>query len=165
MYWYAVYTRSRQEKILARKLEEKSIETYLPLRKTIRQWSDRKKIVTEPLIRSYVFVHIDAVSYDSVLHTPGAVRYIWFDGKPASIPESQINLLKVIAGSNVDAEPVTKDIEPGTPVRVIAGPMTGLTGELAKVAGKNRFVVRLDHIEQSISLSISPHLLEVIGTN
>jgi transcriptional antiterminator RfaH len=165
MHWYAVYTKSRQEKILARKLEEKNIEAYLPLRKTLRQWSDRRKIVIEPLIRSYVFVHIDTTSYDIVLSTPGAVRYIWFGGKPAAIPEEQINLLKVIAGSNIDAEPVSKNLEPGTPVRVIAGPMTGLTGELANIAGKNRFIVRLDHIEQSISLSISPHLLEVIGAN
>ena len=68
--WYAVYTKSRYEKKLADNLREKGIEAYVPLRKVVRQWSDRKKLVAEPLIRSYCFVilpnleHHDLYKYE-----------------------------------------------------------------------------------------------------
>jgi len=71
--WYAVYTKSRTEKKLTGRLNEKGIESYLPLRKTLKQWSDRKKIVEEPLISSYVFVNIQNSRYYDVLNTQGAV--------------------------------------------------------------------------------------------
>ena len=61
--WYAVYTKPRSEKKLADRLNEHGIEAYLPLRKTLKQWSDRKKMVEEPLITSYVFVNITNENY------------------------------------------------------------------------------------------------------
>ena len=91
--WYAVYTRSRSEKSLMELLKEKGIEAYVPLRKVIHQWSDRKRLVEEPLIRSYCFVKVSNKDYYEVLNTQGAVRYIWFSGKAASIPERQIDTL------------------------------------------------------------------------
>jgi transcription antitermination factor NusG len=85
-HWYAVYTKPRSEKKLADLLNDKGIEAYLPMRRTLKQWSDRKKMVDEPLITSYVFVHVFRKNYFEVLNTPGAVKYIWFCGKPAVIP-------------------------------------------------------------------------------
>ena len=100
--WYAVYTRSRHEKRLMDLLSEKGIEAYVPMRKVLHQWSDRKKFVEEPIIRSYCFVKVNFKSYYEVLNTHGAVRYVWFTGKPAAIPERQINTLKAITGANVE---------------------------------------------------------------
>ena len=161
--WYAVYTRSRSEKRIAERLMKNGIEAYVPLQKVLHQWSDRKKWVEEPLIRSYVFVRILPDQYYDVLNTPGAVRYIFFSGKPATIPDRQIDLLKLIIGQNVDAIQIPNTIQPGTLVKVISGPLSGLVGEMIHPAGKHNVVVRIDHLDHAISLTISPGLLERIS--
>jgi len=161
--WYAVYTKSRHEKKLADRLQEKGIEAYVPLRKVLRQWSDRKKMVDEPLIRSYCFVKTGKQQYFEVLNTHGAVRYVWFSGKPATIPEKQINLLKVIAGSGIEVETLPGNIKPGTLVKVIAGPLAGFSGEMISVLNRKKVIVRIDNLDQVLSLSISPAMLERIG--
>ncbi len=160
--WYAVYTKSRQEKLLGRRLAEGGIEAYVPLTKTLKQWSDRKKLVEEPLIRSYVFVNIPRSEYDRVLATPGAVRFIWFSGAPAAIPERQIGMLKQVAGAGEGIEILPGGFSPGKPVRVIAGPLCGLTGELLHEAGRNRVVVRIDHLACALSLTVPSALLEAL---
>src|SRR4030042_6761553 len=99
--WFAAYTRSRAEKAVARELEKQHINYYLPLYKTIRQWSDRKKKVEEPLIRSYIFVHITDKEYRKVLETSGVVNIVHFSGKPVSIPDWQIDNLKILMGAEV----------------------------------------------------------------
>jgi len=159
--WYAVYTKSRQEKKLAERLTEAGIEAYVPLQKVLRQWSDRKKMVEMPLIRSYCFVKITMRQYYDVLNTPGAVRYVWFSGKPAPIPDRQIDLLKVITGANVPVDVIRAGFEPGSPVRVIAGPLAGLEGELIRFAGKSKVVVRIDHLDQALAVTIATQLLEL----
>jgi len=158
--WYAVYTKPRHEKKLADGLMEKGIEAYVPLRKVLRQWSDRKKMVDEPLIRSYCFVKVDKKLYFEVLNTHGAVRYVWFSGKPASIPEKQINVLKIIAGSDIEVEKIPGNIMPGTLVKVIAGPLIGITGELISISNHKKVIVRIDTLDHALSLSISLALLE-----
>jgi transcriptional antiterminator RfaH len=161
--WYALHTKSRQEKKLATRLTDRGVEAYTPLRKTLKQWSDRKKMVEEPLIRSYVFVKINRLSYDMVLNTPGAVRFIWFGGEPAAIPDRQIDLLKRVTGTAADVSVIPSGMGPGTPVKVIVGPLSGLTGELISVAGKRRVIVRIDHLDQALSLSIPAALLERVS--
>lgn len=161
-HWYAVYTKSRQEKKLVARLADRGVEAWIPLQKTLKQWSDRKKWVEEVLIRSYVFVHIVPAQYDAVLNNPGAVRFIWFNGKPAVIPDSQIELLKLVSGSGEEIHALPCNFAPGTPVRVIGGPLSGITGELVKVDKQDHVVVRIDHISTMISMSISPHLLEMV---
>jgi transcription antitermination factor NusG len=159
-HWYAVYTKPRSEKKLAERLKEQGIESFLPLRRTLKQWSDRKKMVDEPLISSYVFVNIFQHNYFEVLNTPGAVRYIWFCGKPAVIPETQIKNLKLILSQEVDIDCVSTTLPRGTVVKVVSGPLKELTGELVNYAGKHKVVIRIDHVEKAILLTISPALLE-----
>jgi transcription antitermination factor NusG len=166
LHWYAVYTKPRSEKKLADRLTDQGIESYLPMRRTLKQWSDRKKMVNEPLISSYVFVNIIPQNYYHVLNTPGAVRYIWFCGKPAAIPASQIETLKFILNSEdfLDLDCVCTNLPKGTKVKVISGPMKELRGELLSYAGKHRVVVRLEHLEKALLLSINPGLLEKVSS-
>jgi len=161
-HWYAVYTKPRSEKKLADRLNDKGIEAYLPMRRTLKQWSDRKKMVDEPLITSYVFVNVPQENYFDVLNTPGAVKYIWFCGKPAVIPSSQILTLKLIISNNLEIDSVSADLEKGTQVKVVSGPLKGLTGELVNYAGKHRVVIRLDQVERALLLTIRPGLLEKV---
>ncbi len=160
MLWYAVYTRSRSEKHLMELLTAKGIEAYVPVRKVLKQWSDRKKMVEEPIIRSYCFVKVDPPLYKEVLNTPGAVRYVWFSGKPASIPDRQIETLKSITQSNVEIECLPDTFQPGIQVNVTAGPLQGLTGELVSISNKKKVIIRIDHLKQVITLSISPTMVE-----
>jgi len=159
--WYAVYTRSRHEKRLMDLLSEKGIEAYVPMRKVLHQWSDRKKFVEEPIIRSYCFVKVNYKSYYEVLNTQGAVRYVWFTGKPAAIPERQINTLKAITGANVEVDCLPDTFRPGVKVVVNSGPLTGISGELISIAHKKKVIIRIDHLKQVLTLSISPLLLDI----
>ncbi len=142
-------------------LKEKGIEAYVPLRKVVHQWSDRKRLVEEPLIRSYCFVKVTNRDYYEVLNTPGAVRYIWFSGKAAAIPERQIDTLKVITGSNVEVECLPDIFKPGVKVLVNAGPLLGVMGELVNVSNKKKVIIRIDQLKQVIMLSVSPLLIEI----
>jgi transcriptional antiterminator RfaH len=160
--WHALYTRSRTEKKIAERLLKRGIEAYVPLKKVLRQWSDRKKLVEEPIIRSYVFVNICPGQYHEVLNTPGAVRYIYFSGKPATIPERQIEALKIITCKNMDVQSIPDTFPPGTAVKIVAGPLFGLTGELIQNTGKKNVVVRIDHLKQALLFTISPLLLEPV---
>ncbi len=159
--WHAVYTRSRSEKRLMDLLLSRGIEAYVPLRKVMHQWSDRKKLVEEPIIRSYCFVRVASQRYFDVLNTPGAVRYVWFSGRPAVIPERQIEVLRVVTGADVEVDCMPDTFRQGLRVSVTAGPLKGLTGELVSIANKKKVIVRIDHLNQVITLSISPMLIEV----
>ena len=160
--WYAVYTRSRWEKRLMELLIAKKIEAYVPLRRVLHQWSDRKKFIEEPIIRSYCFVKVGDTDYHDVLNTPGAVRYIWFAGKPATIPERQIDTLKSITGADVEVDCIPDNFLPGVHVMVNKGPLTGLTGELVSISNKQKVIIRIGKLNQVVTLSISPLLLEKV---
>jgi transcriptional antiterminator RfaH len=160
--WYAAYTNSRAEKKVLKELLHQGIEAYLPLQKKLRQWSDRRKWVEEPLIRCYIFVHIDKKDYYQVLNTRGVVRYITFEGKAVPIPENQIDVLRKLVATEADIEVTTEKLSPGDKVRVVSGPMHGLEGALVDYRGNHRVMVRIDHIGQQLLVSIPAGFLETI---
>jgi transcriptional antiterminator RfaH len=160
-YWYAAYTKSRAEKKVLAELQRQGIDAYLPLQKKLRQWSDRRKWVEEPLIRCYIFVNIDMNDYYKVLNTRGVVNYITFEGKAVPIPDNQIEVLRKIVATEADVEVSADNFTPGDKVRVVSGPMHGLEGELVNFRGNRRVMVRIDHIGQQLLISIPPGFLEV----
>ena len=92
--WLAVYTRPRWEKKVNQLLIEKGLESYCPLNKVRRKWSDRVKIVEEPLFKSYVFVKVRDDDRTAVRMTNGAINFVYWEGKPAVIKEKEINAIK-----------------------------------------------------------------------
>ncbi len=161
--WYAVYARSRAEKKAALELQYQNIEHYLPLIKRLKQWSDRKKWVEEPLFRSYVFVHIEQKDYYKVLQNPHLVRYITFEGKAVPIPVQQIDAIRYFLEEIEPEEPDNIEWIKGKSVEVISGELTGLTGELIEVNGKHKVRVQIDVIGKSISIYIPKNKLRVLG--
>ncbi|TCD02196.1 UpxY family transcription antiterminator [Pedobacter frigidisoli] len=153
--WYPVYTRSRAEKKAYDELFRKGITTYLPLKKTVKQWSDRKKIVEEALIRSYLFVYISSREYAEVLMTNGIARFIYFSGQIASIPEQQINDLKLLLATDADLELIEYDIKAGEKVLVTAGPFQGMVAELVSIRNKQRIILRLNNMGYAININTS----------
>jgi transcription antitermination factor NusG len=159
-YWYAVYTRSRYEKKLYNELIKLEIEAFLPVHKTLRQWSDRKKVVEVPLFTSYVFVHIDRTEYDTVLQTHGAVRYVGFEGKAVTIPQQQIDNLKLLVNSEYEIENSSRNYFVGQKVEVKMGTLKGLSGELIQKGPQNRVLIRIDHLDQNLLVNIPLNYLQ-----
>ena len=161
-YWFALYTKSRSEKKVNQELISKSIECYLPLEKKLKLWSDRKKWVEEPFIRSYIFVKTEEHELQNALNTIGVVSVIKFGGIPAKVLEEHINLIKSILATNEDFELSTESFEPGEKVEVESGSLKGLSGELVHHLNKYKVLVRIDSINQNILIKINPsHLKKV----
>jgi len=152
--WYALYTRPRAEKLVYQRLVEEGIETFLPLQKTYRRWSDRKKLVEKPLLSSYIFVKTKSKNFPKVYKTHGVVKFITFEGKPASIPQRQIDNLRLLINSDAEIEISSEKFAMGDNVEVINGSLVGLTGELIKIGNRNRVVVRIDRLDQNLILKI-----------
>ena len=93
--WHAIYVRSRTEKKVESLLSDNNIITYVPVVKTMRQWSDRKKLVYEPLFNSYVFVHLNDKELMTILPTSGVVNFVYWLGRPAVIRDEEIDTIKL----------------------------------------------------------------------
>jgi transcriptional antiterminator RfaH len=160
--WYALYTRPRAEKQVHQRLVEAGIETFLPLQKTYRQWSDRKKLVEKPLLSSYVFVMTKPKYFPSVYKTHGVVKFVTFEGHPVAIPQKQIDNLRLLINSDAEIEVSSEKFEPGDNVEVVSGSLVGLTGELIKIGHSNRVVVRIDRLDQNLILKIPKAFLRKV---
>jgi transcription antitermination factor NusG len=152
--WYALYTRSRWEKKIHEALVNKGIESYLPMQKTLRQWSDRKKWVDEPLLRSYVFVRIYQKDYQESLKTTGVVTFVKTAGKMSPVQDEEIRILKIISGSGEEVQITTEHFKRGDPVEVVSGRMRGLYGTLVQHRGKYQVMVRIEAIDQNLMINI-----------
>ena len=160
--WYALYTNPRAEKQVFTRLTDAGIETFLPLQKTYRIWSDRKKLVEKPLLSSYIFVKTKSKYFPDVYKTQGVVKFVTFEGRPASIPQKQIDNLRLLINSDEDIEVSSEKFAQGDFVEVVNGSLVGLTGELIKIGSKNRVVVRIDRLDQNLILKIPKTFLRKI---
>ena len=158
--WYPVYTHPRAEKKACQALVNKGLETYLPLHRQLKQWSDRKKWVEEPFIKSYLFVHIKEHQQTEVLMTKGVSRFIYFSGKIASMPQRQIDNLKLVMASPFELEITEEDLQPGEKVMIKAGPLKGLMGEIISYRSQKQLALRLENLGYSIIIYIAASLID-----
>ncbi len=147
--WYAVYTRPRSEKKVDTLLQKKFIESWCPLQKVQRQWSDRKKIILQPLFTSYVFVHITAQQRVTVLQTDGVLNYVHYLGKPAIIRHEEIQLIKSYLQESEAAITTQswEELEEDIKVQITQGLFMQNTGTVVK-SGKKRLYVKLESLGQ-----------------
>ena len=92
--WRALYVNSRAEKKVMEILLGKDIEAYTPIVKTMRQWSDRKKMVELPLMNGYVFVRSDEVQIEKILQTKGVVNFVRSEGKIAVTAAERVGVAR-----------------------------------------------------------------------
>ena len=147
--WYALYTKPRWEKKIDTVLIRKGIECWCPLNKIERQWSDRKKIVEEPLFKSYIFVRIDMTEKADVLQTDGILNFVHYLKKPAVIKEEEIDLIKhYLAEKDASISLISKEaFEESTRIRVTHGVFMGKEGTVLKNARK-KIYVKLESLGQ-----------------
>jgi transcription antitermination factor NusG len=144
--WLVVYTTPRAEKRVNNRLEEQGIETYLPLYKTIRQWSDRKKKVELPLFNSYVFVRVGERERYKVLETNGVVRFLFYLHKPAVVRDNEIEAIRLFLHQT---EGLKIKVEVGQKVEISSGPMEGVYGEVVRI-GKDKLMLRIEQLSMSL---------------
>src|SRR5690348_8493158 len=116
--WYAVYTCPRHEKWVTRRLDERRIESFVPLYHAVHQWKDRRKVVEMPLFPCYAFVHIDPADRLRVLQVPGVVQIVSFNGHPAPLPTNVIEALRTGMNQRIQMEP-WEYLRAGDQVRVV----------------------------------------------
>ncbi len=161
--WYAVYTKSRAEKKVHSALVDRGIECYLPLVKVRKQWSDRVKMIEEPLLRGYIFVRVSNKEIYNALGVPGAIRYVSFEGKPAVIPDVQINDLKAFMQCpQCDIEITTDHIKRGDIVQITTGPLAGVSGEVVEIKGSKRILLRFGSLGYCIHAQLETNEIEVV---
>ena len=144
--WLAIYTMSRAEKKVEERLLKNGIEAYCPTYTTLKQWSDRKKKVELPLIPSYVFVHVDERERNQVLQDPGAMNFIFWQGKPAVIRQEEIEALK---STMSDVE--ISEAQVGEHLLVEHGAFKGQEGKIKHISG-NSVVLVLESLNIKIRL-------------
>ena len=158
---FAIRVKSRAEKKVSHLFQEKNIESYLPLQKRLRYWSDRKKLVDMPVIHGYVFVKILPQERLTVLQTSHVVNLVRFEGKDVIIPDAQIEATKSMLGqSDYPVEVNYDSLSLGQSVKIKSGIMKGLGAELITIHGKNRITLRITELNFNLMIDLPAHLLE-----
>jgi transcription antitermination factor NusG len=151
--WYALHVRSRQEKVVYAQLDAKRHEAFLPLYSARHRWADRWKTVDLPLFPGYVFCRFDAALRSSVMATTGVIDLVRAGMEPAPIESSEIDAVRAVIASKLAAEP-HGSLVAGQSVRLVTGPLTGVTGTLMEIRSNFRFVVSVQMLNRAVSVEI-----------
>ena len=150
--WYALYTKSKSEKKVNQRLLDLGFETYLPLRKQLKQWSDRRKLVEIPLINSYIFVRTLQSKLLDIVKVEGVSRYISFSGRPVVVRDVEIDMMKEFLSSNSEIEVIDGLVQIGKLVKIKKGIFKDYEGKILKLSG-NRIAMEIESIGKSIIVS------------
>jgi transcription antitermination factor NusG len=152
--WFALQVVPQHEKQVALLLEYKGYEKFLPVFLSRRKWSDRIKTIEQPLFPGYVFCRITEHSLGLVSSIPGVARIVGFRGKPANIPDDEINAVARAVQSGLDVCPYAPFAKVGDKVLVKTGPLSGLVGRLLRINNRSRLVLAVAVALKAISVDI-----------
>jgi transcription antitermination factor NusG len=153
--WYLLYTAPRSEKKAKLELDLRGFNTYLPVQKLLKQWSDRKKWVEEPLFRSYLFIHTELEkNYFEVLNVPGIVKFVSFEKRPVLVQDKHIQLIKLLLGNFNDLEATTYEPTPGDEVEIITGVLAGHKAKVIRKGSAKQVFVEFPEMMQSLKINI-----------
>ncbi|MGQ1787126.1 MULTISPECIES: UpxY family transcription antiterminator [unclassified Saccharicrinis] len=158
--WYALYTKSRAEKKVAEGLNKLGIINYLPLKRELKQWSDRKKWVEVPAISSYIFIKITPDQYRTVFEVTGVVAYVSHKGKALSIPEHEIIAMQRTIENKIDFDVEAKNIKKGEEITVTSGPLTGIKGIVQTVQGTKKLYLNISNIGYTLVVNLDEATVE-----
>jgi transcription antitermination factor NusG len=160
--WYAAYTFARHEKQVARQLEERHIQAFLPTYKSVRRWKDRRKVLDVPLFPSYIFVQMSTDNRLELLRLPGVLGLVCIQGKPVPVAGDEIqNLMQgIVEGTAIHPHPYLKA---GCKVRVRSGVMAGLEGILVRRRDGARVVLSISLLQRSVSVNIDEADVEPVN--
>jgi transcription antitermination factor NusG len=164
-HWYAAYTCANHEKHVTQQLERRSLECFLPLYESVRRWKDRRVRLELPLFPGYVFVRLALRDRLQVLQIPGVARLVGFGGHPTPLPVEDIEAIRACLAGRHPMQP-HRYVQRGQRVRVLSGPLAGLTGIVVRQKKRTRFVISFDLLMRSVSVELdisdfSPHAAHV----
>ena len=151
--WFAVWTRSRHEKLVRDQLAERQLEVFLPTITKWSRWKDRKKKIDWPLFPGYCFARFAVADRLAVLKCDGVVTIVGANGHPASIPPIEIESIRQLLASELSFDPCPL-IKEGMLVEVKGGPLKGVIGRLVRKNEKARLVLSVDLIGQAVSVEV-----------
>lgn len=159
--WYAVYTKPRWEKKVASLLLDRGIENYCPINKVTRQWSDRRKVVLEPVFKGYVFVRLEDDKKWDIKKVQGILNFVYWLGKPAHIRDEEIDIIRKFLNEFNDVQVEPKGFVINSEVRIRQGVLMNYKGIVVEVLG-NRAVVKIDNLDLQLSAHFDKKNLELI---
>jgi transcription antitermination factor NusG len=151
--WYAVHVRRNSEKVVARHLEEKAYEQFVPTYTSVRRWKQRVVRSERPLFENYVFCRITALATAPIVTTPGVIRIVGAAGQPIPVDDQEIDALLRIVTSGLRVEPWPYH-HVGRRVRVESGPLRGIEGILCKVVHDERLVVAITLLQRAVNVEL-----------
>ena len=159
--WYAAYTKPRWEKKIAKKLEERGIESYCPLNKVTRQWSDRKKVVMDPIFKGYIFIHVeDSIKWE-IKKVDGILNYVYWNGKPAIIREEEIDTIRKFLNQFQDVNVEELKLDVNKKVRIKQGVLMNYEGMVIEVNGR-KAIVKIESMGLQLSAVFDNKNLELV---
>lgn len=161
--WHLIYTRPCHEKKVKSLLTQKKIDSFLPTKKVLRIWHDRKKYIDEPLFPSYIFVYLnDLQNYYEGMDVAGALYYVRSGKEIARVHESVINNIKLVTDQANELEVSDTRFLPGRRLVINQGALTGLACEVVECNSKRKLLVRVDLLQRNILMTLpSEHLLAI----
>jgi transcription antitermination factor NusG len=161
--WYAVHTQARHERVIAQRLREQGVNTFLPLVTEVHRWSDRRKSVELPLFGCYLFVKLSPASDERlrVLRIDGVFKFVGDRGMGTPIAEAQIDAVRTLIGQQIPRH-VHPFLQIGQRVRVRGGALDGVEGILLSRNDDNTLVVSIDAIQRSLAIRIQGYDLEPV---
>jgi transcriptional antiterminator NusG len=164
--WYALYTKSRQERVTSTLLESLGVSVFLPWTTEVHQWSDRKQLVNVPLFPGYLFIRIDPWSKTkvNVLKAPGVVGFVGNRTGPLPIPGDEIENIRTLFQSGARCKPHSY-LKQGDPVRIVRGPLIGIEGTLLRSGAKTQLVISVHIIQRAVAVVVSEQDVEPVRTD
>ena len=147
--WYALYTKPRAEKKVNERLQAMGVESYLPLHRAPRIWSDRVKIVDKPLFSSYIFVRCGDPELHSLLYVYGVVRIVYYCGRPAEVRPKEIDVIRSFLKQATNCRLCV-----GEEVEILSGAMKRISGKIKKIK-KNYLVLTIEQIGVTVCVNLS----------
>ena len=151
--WYAIYTNHRHEKKVADLFESQGICYFLPLHKVSKKWSDRIKLVEEPLFKSYIFVNICENEKAKVRETKGVLNFVYWQKKPAIVRDEEIEIIKKFIGEYINLKVKNTKPKINDKIQIDSGPLMSQIGKVIKV-GKSKVKVILESLGLAIFAEI-----------
>jgi transcription antitermination factor NusG len=161
--WYLIYTKPRHERKVHTHLTELNINSFLPTRKVLRTWHDRKKYVDEPLFPSYVFIYLnDMQAYYEGIDAEGSLYYVRSGKEIARVQDSVINNIKLVSEQTVEPEVSAAFFQPCRKMVITEGALTGLSCEVVQHNSKQKLLVRVELLQRSVLLTLpEEHLMAI----
>lgn len=147
--WFALYVKPKHEFKIREKFDQIGIHNYLPVVTITKQWHDRKKKITEPLIKGYIFIYADEKERLLSLESSSVIKCLFDQGRPARIPAWQIISLQNMLSQEGDFR-VLDGLVNGAMVEIVEGPFKGVKGSLENIETGNRIAVSIELLNRSV---------------